>query len=135
MTATLKSFLCLILLLLAVTVSSGELVNYKDISIDAKKVTLDEINNQLTLSGDLKISFGGYTINGANAFLSFKEENLIILGAPATIFSIDQKLNGQAERLIIYPNLSIEMIGNAKLFSDNRSIFSQSITYQINPND
>jgi lipopolysaccharide export system protein LptA len=29
----------------------------------------------------------------------------------------------------------MEMIGNAELLAENRSIFSQNITYQINAND
>ena len=67
--------------------------------------------------------------------LDYKKESLLILGIPASIYSQDQKVNGKADRLIIDQNLSIEMTGNAELFSNNRSIFSQNITYKINTNE
>jgi len=114
---------------------SSEHVNFKNISIYAERVTLDETSDQLSLSGSLKIAFGDFTIIGESGLLDFGKESLLIVGSPASLSSIDQTINGTADRLIIFPNLSMEMVGNAELFSENRSIFSQNITYQINAND
>ena len=135
MTVTLKSLICLIFLFLTSQVFGSELVNFQNISVRADQVTLDENSNQLSLSGNLKIDFGNLTITGKTGLLDLKKESLLILGKPASIFSMDQTIHGKADRLIIFPNLSIEMTGDAELFSEDRSIFSQNITYQINVND
>ena len=45
------------------------------------------------------------------------------------------KINGIADQLIIYPNKSIEMVGKAQLIKGGRSINSELITYKINSND
>ena len=135
MMITVKYFICLACILIASAASSGEPINYKNISINASKVTLDEASNQLTLKGQIKIDFGNFKISGESALLDYKKESLLILGTPASIISKDQQINGKADRLIIYPNLSMEMIGNAELLAEYRSIFSQNITYQINAND
>lgn len=135
MPAIVKYFICLALLVIGFKISSSELINYKNISIHADRVTLDDLTNQLALEGSLKIYFGNFVIVGKSALLDYKKESLLILGIPASIYSQDQKVNGKADRLIIDQNLSIEMTGNAELFSNNRSIFSQNITYKINTNE
>ena len=135
MPAIVKYFICLALLVIGFKISSSELINYKNISIHADRVTLDDLTNQLALEGSLKIYFGNFVIAGESALLDYKKESLLILGIPASIYSQDQKVNGKADRLIIDQNLSIEMTGNAELFSTNRSIFSQNITYKINTNE
>ena len=135
MSAIVKYFICLALLVIGFKISSSELINYKNISIHADRVTLDDLTNQLALEGSLKIYFGNFVIAGESALLDYKKESLLILGIPASIYSQDQKVNGKADRLIIDQNLSIEMTGNAELFSNNRSIFSQNITYKINTNE
>jgi lipopolysaccharide transport protein LptA len=135
MPAIVKYFICLALLVIGFKISSSELINYKNISIHADRVTLDDLTNQLALEGSLKIYFGNFVIAGKSALLDYKKESLLILGIPASIYSQDQKVNGKADRLIIDQNLSIEMTGNAELFSNNRSIFSQNITYKINTNE
>jgi len=135
MPAIVKYFICLALLVIGFKISSSELINYKNISIHADRVTLDDLTNQLALEGSLKIYFGNFVIAGESALLDYKKESLLILGIPASIYSQDQKVNGKADRLIIDQNLSIEMAGNAELFSNNRSIFSQNITYKINTNE
>ena len=60
-------------------------------------------------------------------------EKLEIFGNPTSIHSID--MNGEAEVLVIYPNKSIDLIGNAKLKKDDNLITSNLITYQINSNE
>ena len=135
MPAIVKYFICLALLVIGFKISSSELINYKNISIHADRVTLDDLTNQLALEASLKIYFGNFVIAGESALLDYKKESLLILGIPASIYSQDQKVNGKADRLIIDQNLSIEMTGNAELFSNNRSIFSQNITYKINTNE
>lgn len=132
---TLHSFICLMLFFSVPQALSSEHVNFKNISIYAERVTLDETSDQLSLSGSLKIAFGDFTIIGESGLLDFRKDSLLIVGSPASLSSIDQTINGTADRLIIFPNLSMEMVGNAELFSENRSIFSQNITYQINAND
>ena len=110
------------------------MINYKNISINADTVTLDEISNELSLKGNLRINFGDFMITGENALLSYKKDELLINGKPASIVSEKRKINGKADRMVIYANLSVEMLGNAELFSDNRSISSKKITYNINAN-
>ena len=44
-------------------------------------------------------------------------------------------MNGEAEVLVIYPNKSIDLIGNAKLKTNGNLITFDLITYQINLNE
>ena len=108
-------------------VSAQDISNYGDISIQAENVTLNESTNQLLMREKLKINFGTFSLSG--------EKKLIVDGSPASIFSEEESINGTARQLIIYPNLAIEMHGNAQLVQGDRSIYSEQITYQINSND
>ena len=116
-------------------VSAQDISNYGDISIQAENVTLNESTNQLLMREKLKINFGTFSLSGDSAVLSYDEKKLIIDGSPAAIFSEEESINGTARQLIIYPNLAIEMHGNAQLVQGDRSIYSEQITYQINSND
>lgn len=135
MSAITKYFICFVLSVTGFAITSGELIDYKNISIHADRVALDELAHQLDLKGSLKIYFGDFVITGESALLDYKKESLLILGMPASIFSHNKKMNGKADRLIINQNLSIEMAGNAELFQNDRSIFSQNITYKMNTNE
>jgi|TARA_B110000438_G_C15518658_1_gene523168 lipopolysaccharide transport protein LptA len=107
----------------------------QDISITADTVKLDEQNNELIFSKNIKIVFGDLIIMGNEAMLSYNQEKLIINGSPVSIASETRKINGIADQFIIYPNKSIEMVGKAQLINGGRSINSELITYQINSND
>ena len=115
--------------------SGQELQGYGNISVQANIVTLDERMSNLILDGDVIIHFEDFKIAGDKALLSYVKERLIIDGSPASISSEKRKVNGAANKFIISPNLSMEMVGNASLLQDNRSIFAEQITYQISSND
>ena len=70
---------------------------------------------------------------GSDALLSQRDGKLEIFGNPTSIKSIN--INGEAEVLVIYPNKTIDLIGNAKLKKDGNLITSDLITYQINLNE
>ena len=136
MTRNLKFFLSLFIGLITIEkVSAQEISNYQDISIKADHVTLNKFTNQLLLKTDLQISFGNYTLYGDSAILSYDEDKLVIDGSPASILSNKDNINGTAKRFIIYPNLSMEMLGDANLLQNNQSIYADQITYQISSND
>ena len=44
-------------------------------------------------------------------------------------------IDGEAEVFVIYPNKSMNLIGNAKLLNKGNSITSDLIAYQISPNE
>ena len=136
MTRNLKFFLSLFIGLITIEkVSAQEISNYQDISIKADHVTLNKFTNQLLLKTDLQISFGNYTLYGDSAILSYDEDKLVIDGFPASILSNKDNMNGTAKQFIIYPNLSMEMLGDANLLQNNQSIYADQITYQISSND
>ena len=136
MTRNLKFFLSLFIGLITIEkVSAQEISNYQDISIKANHVTLNKFTNQLLLKTDLQISFGNYTLYGDSAILSYDEDKLVIDGFPASILSNKDNINGTAKQFIIYPNLSMEMLGDANLLQNNQSIYADQITYQISSND
>lgn len=126
---------CVLISLFVPTVPAKDIGNYSDISVHAENVTLNKSTNQLMLREDLKINFESFTFSGDSAVLSYNEKKLIIDGSPATIFSAEHNINGTAKKFIIYPNLSIQMLGDAQLFQDDQSIYSEQITYKINSND
>jgi lipopolysaccharide transport protein LptA len=109
---------------------SEEITSFQNISIKSDQVIINEETNQLTFKNNIRIKIDGYIIKGSDALLSQKDEKLEIYGKPATIKS--NAIDGEAELFVIFPNKSMNLIGNAKLFNNGNSITSNLITYQIN---
>jgi lipopolysaccharide transport protein LptA len=114
-------------------VVSDESTIFQNISIKSDQVTIDQDTRQLTFKNNLRIKIGSYIIKGSDARLSHKDEKLEIFGKPATIKS--SAIDGEAEILVIYPNKSMNLVGNAKLLNEGNSITSNFITYQITSNE
>ena len=132
MISNLKFFSCFLISLSAIeSISAKEIANYGDISIKAEHVTLNKFTNKLLLKKNIQINFGDFILSGDSAILSYDEEKLVIDGSPASILSKKNNINGVANQFIIYPNLSMEMLGNARLEQRDQSIYAQQITYQI----
>ena len=105
-------------------------LNFQNISIQSDEVTIDEKDRIIAFKNNIKIKIKNYIIEGSNALLSQENKKLEIFGNPTSIHSID--MDGEAEVLVIYPNKSIDLIGNAKLKKNGNLITSGLITYQIN---
>ena len=112
---------------------SEENASFQNISIQSDKVTIDKKTKRLTFENNIRINIDGYIIKGSDAHLSQKNEKLEIYGNPATIKS--STIDGEAEVFVIYPNKSMNLIGNAKLLNNSNSITSNLIAYQISPNE
>ena len=123
----------LISLSITSSISAEEIPNYEDISIKAEYVTLNKFTNKLLLKTNIQINFGDFILSGYSAILSYDEEKLVIDGSPASILSNKNNINGVANQFIIYPNLSMEMLGDARLNQKDQSIYAEQITYQISP--
>ena len=121
----------LISLSITASISAKEIPNYGDISIKAEYVTLNKFTNKLLLKTNIQINFGDFILSGDSAILSYDEEKLVIDGSPASILSNKNNINGEANQFIIYPNLSMEMLGDARLQQKDQSIFAEQIRYQI----
>ena len=111
----------------------AENVSFQNISIQSDQVTIDKNTEQLVFKNNVEIKIDGYVIKGSNALLSSKDEKLEIYGNPASIQS--EEIDGEAEVFEIYPNKSMNLIGNAKLLNKGNSITSNFITYQIIANE
>ena len=134
MISNLKFFSCFLISLSAIeSISAKEIANYGDISIKAEHVTLNKFTNKLLLTTNIQINFGDFILSGDSAILSYDEEKLVIDGSPASILSNKNNINGEANQFIIYPNLSMEMLGDARLEQKDQSIYAEQITYQISP--
>ena len=132
MIRNLKMFSCFLISLSAITsISAKEISNYGDLSINAEHVTLNKFTNKLLLKTNIQINFGDFILSGDSAILSYDEEKLVIDGSPASILSNKNNINGVANQFIIYPNLSMEMLGDARLQQKDQSIYAEQITYQI----
>ena len=132
MISNLKFFSFFLICLLAITnISAKETLNYGDISINAEHVTLNKFTNKLLLKTNIQINFVNFVLSGDSAILSYDEENLVIDGSPASMLSEDGSINGVANQFIIHPNLSMEMLGDARLVQKDQSIYAEQITYQI----
>jgi lipopolysaccharide transport protein LptA len=114
-------------------VVSEENSSFQSISIQSDQVTIDRKTEQLVFKNNVEIKIDGYVIKGSNAMLSNKDEKLEIYGNPASIQS--KEMDGQAEIFEIYPNKSMNLIGNARLLNKGNSITSNFITYQIIANE
>ena len=111
----------------------AENVSFQNISIQSDQVTIDKNTKQLVFKNNVEIKINSYVIKGSNALLSSKDEKLEIYGNPASIQS--EEIDGEAEVFEIYPNKSMNLIGNAKLLNKGNSITSNFITYQIIANE
>ena len=111
----------------------AENVSFQNISIQSDQVTIDKNTEQLVFKNNVEIKIDGYVIKGSSALLSSKDEKLEIYGNPASIQS--EEIDGEAEVFEIYPNKSMNLIGNAKLLNKGNSITSNFITYQIIANE
>ena len=111
----------------------AENASFQNISIQSDQVTIDKNTEQLVFKNNVEIKIDGYVIKGSNALLSSKDEKLEIYGNPASIQS--EEIDGEAEVFEIYPNKSMNLIGNAKLLNKGNSITSNFITYQIIANE
>ena len=107
--------------------------SFQNISIQSDQVTIDRKTEQLVFKNNVEIKIDGYVIKGSNAMLSSKDKKLEIYGNPASIQS--EEMDGQAETFEIYPNKSMNLIGNARLLNKGNSITSNFITYQIIANE
>ena len=114
-------------------VVSEENSSFQNISIQSDQVTIDRKTEQLVFKNNVEIKIDGYVIKGSNAMLSSKDEKLEIYGNPASIQS--EEIDGEAETFEIYPNKSMNLIGNARLLNKGNSITSNFITYQIIANE
>jgi lipopolysaccharide transport protein LptA len=114
-------------------VVSEENSSFQSISIQSDQVTIDRKTEQLVFKNNVEIKIDGYVIKGSIAMLSNKDEKLEIYGNPASIQS--EEIDGQAETFEIYPNKSMNLIGNARLLNKGNSITSNFITYQIIANE
>ena len=108
---------------------SKDSVNFKNISILADQVTLKEEASEIRFINSINIIIDGMDIKGESALMSLDDERIEISGAPVSIKS--SSIDGKADLLIIYPNQSIDMIGNATLLNDGNLISSNLIKYQI----
>ena len=95
---------------------SKDSLNFKNISILADQVTLIEEANEIIFIKSINIKIDGMDIKGESALMSLDDEKIEISGAP--VFIKSSSLDGKADLLIIYPNQSIDMIGNATLLND-----------------
>ena len=112
---------------------SEESLSFKSISIQSDQVTIDEETKQLAFNNNIRIKIDSYIINGSNALLSYKDERLEVYGKPATIKS--NTMDGEAEIFVIYPNKSMNLVGNARLINKGNTITSNLIAYQIISNE
>ena len=124
-----KIFFIIAVLNFASSAQANKKINFKNIAIQADKVTINEAINQLSFEDNIEIKFDRYVISGDAALLSYQDEKLEITGMPASISS--NMVNGTANLFIIHPNQSMEMIGNAKLNNKGNKVTSNLITYQI----
>lgn len=119
--------------LFAPTIISDEILDFQNISIQSDKVTISENDRFLTFKDNIKIKIENYVIEGSNALLSQVDEKIEVYGNPTSIKSAN--MNGEAKILVIYPNKSIDLIGNAKLKKNGNLVTSDLIKYNINSNE
>ena len=103
-----KIFFIIAVLNFASSAQANKKINFKNIAIQADKVTINEAMNQLSFEDNIEIKFDRYVISGNAALLSYQDEKLEITGMPASISS--NMVNGTANLFIIHPNQSLSLI-------------------------
>ena len=113
----------------SLNVHANKKVDFGTISIKADQITFNDAMEKLSFNNNIEISFDKYVITGNTGIFSYKSEQLEIVGMPASINS--DEIDGTANLFIIYPDKSLEMIGNAKLNNKGNNVTSNLITYQM----
>ena len=121
-----KIFLLSLLLSLNVFANINKTINIESDTVEYMKAT-----NSISFLNNVKIASENINVLAKEAIYNSELDIISVIGFPSTITSSKKGTNfkGKAEKIIIYSNEKIDLVGNASMSYENINITSNKIVF------
>ena len=123
-----KIFLFLLSFLIATNISAG--IN-KKINIESATVEYIRVTNSISFLNNVKITSDKINVSAEKAIYNGESEIISVTGFPSVITSGKEgaQFMGKAEKIIIYSDEKVHLVGNATMSYENINITSNKIVF------
>ena len=103
----------------------------KKINIESDLVEYEKVSNLISFIDNVKIVSENINITAKKAIYDNKTEIISVIGSPSIITSDKKNIffKGEAEKIVVYSNEKIHLIGNATMNYENINITSNKIIF------
>ena len=103
----------------------------KKINIESDLVEYEKVSNLISFIDNVKIVSENINITAKKAIYDNKTEIISVVGSPSIITSSKKNIffKGEAEKIVVYSDEKIHLIGNAKMNYENINITSNKIVF------
>ena len=103
----------------------------KKINIESDLVEYENASNLISFVDNVKIVSEDIKITAKKAFYNNKTEIISVVGSPSIITSGKKNIffKGEAEKIVVYSDEKIHLIGNATMNYENINITSNKIVF------
>ena len=121
-----KIFLLSLLLSLNTVANINETINIESDTVEYVKAT-----NSISFLDNVKIASENMNVLAKEAIYDSELDTISVIGFPSIITSTKKGTNfkGEAEKIIIYSNEKIDLVGNASMSYENINITSNKIVF------
>ena len=123
-----KLFSFLLSLLVATNISAG--IN-KKVNIESATVEYIRLTNSISFLNNVKITSDKINVSAEKAIYNGESEIISVTGFPSVITSGKEgaQFMGKAEKIIIYSDEKVHLVGNATMSYENINITSNKIVF------
>ena len=121
-----KIFLLSLLLSLNIVANINKTINIESDTVEYMKAT-----NSISFLDNVKIASENINVLAKEAIYDSELDTISVIGFPSIITSTNKGTNfkGKAEKIIIYSNEKIDLVGNASMSYENINITSNKIVF------
>ena len=121
-----KIFLLSLLLSVSIVANTNKTVNIESDAVEYMKAT-----NSISFLNNVKIASENINVLAKEAIYNSELDTISVIGFPSIITSSKKGTNfkGKAEKIIIYSNEKIHLVGNASMSYENINITSNKIIF------
>ena len=121
-----KIFLLSLLLSLNVFANINKTINIESDTVEYMKAT-----NSISFLENVRIAYENINVLAKEAIYDSELDTISVIGLPSIITSSKKGTNfkGKAEKIIIYSNEKIDLVGNASMSYENINITSNKIVF------
>ena len=121
-----KIFLLSLLLSVNIVANINKTVNIKSDTVEYVKAT-----NSISFLNNVKIASENINVLAKEAIYDSQSDTISVIGFPSTITSSKKgtNFNGKAEKIIIFSNEKVHLVGNASMSYENINITSNKIVF------
>ena len=121
-----KIFLLSLLLSLNIVANINKTINIESDTVEYIKAT-----NSISFLDNVKIASENINVLAKEAIYESELDTISVIGFPSIITSTKKGTNfkGEAEKIIIYSNEKIDLVGNASMSYENINITSNKIVF------